>query len=369
MSAHAQTFVIVGAGLAGAKAAEELRAEGFDGRLVLIGAEAERPYERPPLTKDYLRSESPREQVYVHTETFYGEHGIELITGAAVTSLDPAGSRVTLADGREIGYDRLLLATGAEPRRLSVPGADLDGIYYLRALADCDELRARLDAESKVIVIGAGWIGAEFAASARELGAAVAVLDPAAVPLERVLGAEVGAFYGDVHREHGVELLLGDRVEAFEGEGSVRRVRTGGGRTIDCDFVVVGIGVVPRVGLAVRAGLQTDNGIMVDERLATSAPGVYAAGDVANAWHPFYRQHVRVEPWANALNQGPAAARSMLGGEVSYDHIPYFFSDQYDVAMEYSGLASSGTRSSSAAIPPDASSSPSGCAKGASSPA
>ena len=339
MRARAQTIVIVGASLAGAKAAEALREEGFDGQLALIGAEAERPYERPPLTKDYLRSESSREKVYVHPESFYAEHGIELITGTAVTALDPASSRVILADGREMSYDRLLLATGAEPRRLSIPGAALDGIYYLRTLADCDELRARLDAESRVAVIGAGWIGAEFAASARQLGAAVTVIEPSAVPLERVLGAEVGALYRDVHREHGVELLLGDAVEALEGEGSVQRVRTRGGRTIDCDLVVVGIGVVPRVELALRAGLRTDNGIVVDERLATSAPGVFAAGDVANAWHPFYGEHVRVEHWANALNQGPAAARAMLGGEVSYERIPYFFSDQYDVGMEYSGYA------------------------------
>jgi 3-phenylpropionate/trans-cinnamate dioxygenase ferredoxin reductase subunit len=339
MSAQARTFVIVGASLAGAKAAETLREEGFDGWLVLIGAERERPYERPPLSKDYLRSESPREKVYVHPEAFYREHDIELITGTSVTALDPDRSLITLDDTRKLGYDRLLLTTGATPRRLSIPGAELDGIYYLRALSDCDALRERLDAKAKVAVIGAGWIGAECAASAAQLGAEVTVIAPASVPLERVLGAEVGSFYRDVHLDHGVELLLGTGVERFEGDRAVRRVRTSDGRTIDCDFAIVGIGVVPRVGLADDGGLETSNGILVDQRLATSVPHIYAAGDVANAWHPFYDRRVRVEHWANALNQGPAAARAMLGLDVVYDRTPYFFSDQYDVGMEYSGFA------------------------------
>jgi 3-phenylpropionate/trans-cinnamate dioxygenase ferredoxin reductase component len=340
MSLQDQTFVIAGASLAGAKAAETLREEGFDGRVVLIGAEPDRPYERPPLTKDYLRSESPREKAYVHSEAFYREHDIELITGTAVTALDPGRSQVTLENGRDLGYDRLLLATGAEPRRLRIPGADLDGIHYLRTFADCDALRARLEAGGRVVVIGAGWIGAESAASARQLGAEVTVIDPASVPLERVLGVEVGGVYRDLHRDHGVELQLDTGVEAFEGDGSVQRVRTSDGRKIQCDFVVVGIGVVPRVELAENAGLRTDNGVVADQGLATSAAGIYAAGDVVNAWHPFYDQRVRVEHWANALNQGPAAARAMLGLDVVYDRIPYFFSDQYDVGMEYSGFAS-----------------------------
>jgi 3-phenylpropionate/trans-cinnamate dioxygenase ferredoxin reductase subunit len=339
MSAQRQTFVIVGASLAGAKAAQTLREEGFDGRLVLIGAEPERPYERPPLTKDYLRSESPREKTYVHPETFYREQDIELITSTTVSALEPGSSLVTLEDGRELAYERLLLATGAEPRLLSIPGADLDGVYYLRTLADCDSLRERLAGGGHVAVIGAGWIGAEFAASARQLGAEVTIIDPASVPLERVLGTEVGAVYRDVHRDQGVELLLGTGVEAFEGDSSVERVRTDNGRAIDCDFAVVGIGVVPRVELAETAGLETDNGIVVDQHLATSAPDIYAAGDVANAWHPFYERCIRVEHWANALNQGPAAARSMLGREAAYDRTPYFFSDQYDIGMEYSGFA------------------------------
>jgi 3-phenylpropionate/trans-cinnamate dioxygenase ferredoxin reductase subunit len=334
-----QTFIIVGASVAGSKAAEELRTAGFDGRVLLIGAEPERPYERPPLTKDYLRGESPREKAYVHEQGFYEQHQIELETDATVSAFDPVQSSVTLADGRAFDYDRLLLATGAEPRRIPIAGADLDGVHYLRTLADCDMLRERLQVGGRVVVVGGGWIGSEFAASARQGGLDVTVVDPIALPLERLFGAEVGAFYRDVHLDHGVELLLGDGVEAFEGEGAVARVRTATGRVIECDFVVVGIGVAPRVELAGGAGLDIDNGILVDEKLQTSTPGVFAAGDVAYAFHPFYGERIRVEHWANALNQGPLAARAMLGEPVSYDRIPYFFSDQYEVGMEYSGHA------------------------------
>ncbi len=334
-----QTFIIVGASLTGAKAAEELRKEGFDGTLILIGSEPERPYERPPLTKDYLRGESPREKAYVHPEAFYADQDIELMSATPVTALDPGGSRITSKDGRELAYDRLLLATGAEPRRIPIPGSDLDGVYYLRTLADCDTLRGRLEKGGRAVVIGAGWIGAEFAASARQGGLDVTVVDPSSVPLEHVLGTEVGAIYRDIHTEHGVELRLGSEVKALEGDGSVQRVKTSDGRAIECDFVLVGIGVTPRIELAERGGLKTDNGILVDQALLTSAAGVYAAGDVANAWHPFYERPIRVEHWANALKQGPAAARAMLDRDVAYDHIPYFFSDQYDVGMEYSGFA------------------------------
>ncbi len=334
-----QTFMIVGASLTGAKAAEELRSQGFDGRVLLIGAERERPYERPPLTKDYLRGESEREKTYVHEPGFYEQHQIELVTDATVTALDPAGSRVILADGRELSYDRLLLATGAEPRQISVPGSDLDGLYDLRTLADCDALRERLDAGGRVVVVGAGWIGSEFAASASMRGLDVAMVDPHALPNERIFGPEIGTFYRDVHAQHGIELVLGDGVEAFEGEGSVARVLTSAGKRIDCDFVVIGIGVVPRVELATNAGLEVENGIVVDEKLRTSVPSVFAAGDVAHAWHPFYGERIRVEHWANALNQGPVAARAMIGQAVAYDRIPYFFSDQYEVGMEYSGYA------------------------------
>ena len=337
-----QTFMIVGAGLAGAKAAQELRERGFDGRVVLVGAEPEPPYERPPLSKDYLRGESEREKAHVHPAGFYEEQEIELETGSAVTAIDPGTSRVLLEDNRELAYDRLLLTTGAEPRRVPLPGAELDGIHYLRTFADADALRARLrSGAGRVAVVGAGWIGSEVAASARQRGLEVTVIDPLALPNERIFGTEVGSFYRDVHAEHVVEMLLGRGVEAFEGDGAVARVRLSDGTQVECDFAVVGVGVAPRAELARDAGLEVENGIVVDEHLLTSVPNIYAAGDVANAWHPFYGRRIRVEHWANALNQGPAAARSMLGEDVSYERIPYFFSDQYDVGMEYSGYAES----------------------------
>jgi 3-phenylpropionate/trans-cinnamate dioxygenase ferredoxin reductase subunit len=334
-----QTYVIVGASLAGAKAAETLRAEGFDGRVVLIGAEDDRPYERPPLSKEYLRGEVGREKVYVHDEGFYAEHDIALQPGRRAVRLDTSNGEIELDDGERLRYDRLLLTTGARPRRLAIPGGDLDGVMYLRSVGDSDALRGRLDRGGAVVVVGAGWIGSEVAASARQRGLEVTVLDPAAVPLERVLGAEVGAIYRDIHADHGTQMLLGTGVEAFLGDTAVERVRTSDGRELACDFVVVGIGVEPRIELAARAGLAVDNGIAVDEHLRSSAPAVFAAGDVAAAHHPFYGERIRVEHWANALNQGPAAARNMLGRAASYDSLPYFFSDQYDVGMEYSGFA------------------------------
>jgi 3-phenylpropionate/trans-cinnamate dioxygenase ferredoxin reductase subunit len=334
----AQTFVIIGAGMAGAKAAATLREEGFDGRVVLLGAEAERPYERPPLSKEYLRGEAEREKIYVHAAGFYAEHDIDLRTSAAAQSIDIAAREVVLAGGERLRYDRVLLATGAEPHRLRIPGADLDEVYELRTVADCDRLHERLSRGGRLVVVGAGWIGAEVAASARTLGLDVTVIDPAAVPLERVLGTEVGGIYRDIHADHGVHLLLGTGVEAFEGAGSVERVRTTGGRVVDADLVVVGIGVAPRTQLAQDAGAAVDNGVLVDDRLRTSLPDVFAAGDIANADHPRLGR-LRVEHWSNALHQGPAAARNMLGLDRPYDRLPYFFSDQYDVGMEYTGHA------------------------------
>jgi 3-phenylpropionate/trans-cinnamate dioxygenase ferredoxin reductase subunit len=335
----AETFVVVGAGLSGAKAAETLREEGFTGRLVLVGAESERPYERPPLSKDYLRGEAQRESVFVHPEGFYAEHDIELRLDSPAASLDPAACTVVLDDGEALRYDALLLATGAEPRRLPVPGAELDGVLYLRELGDSDALRARLDAGGHMVVVGGGWIGCEVAASARSRGLEVTVVEPQSVPLEGVLGAEAGAIYRDVHADHGVQWRLGAGVAAFEGAGAVERVRLSDGSAVDCDVVAVGVGVRPRLSLAATAGLAVGDGILVDERLRTDAPGVLAAGDVACAWHPFYGERVRVEHWGNALEQGPAAARVMLGSGAAYDRLPYFFSDQYDVGMEYTGLA------------------------------
>jgi 3-phenylpropionate/trans-cinnamate dioxygenase ferredoxin reductase subunit len=333
------TFVIVGASLAGARAAEALREEGFDGRVVLIGAEAERPYERPPLSKDYLRGEFPRGKVYVHEERFYAEREIELRTGTAASELDASARELVLEHGERIGFDRLLLATGAAPRRLDVPGADLEGVLYLRDLADSDAIRDRLREGAHLVVVGAGWIGAEVAASAREKGVEVTMLARDALPLARVLGPDVAAVYRDIHLDHGVEFLSQTTVAAFEGDGAIERVRTEDGRAIDCDLVVVGVGVTPRTELAVRAGIEVDDGIAVDEHLETSAPGVFAAGDAASAHHALYGRRIRVEHWANAVNQGPAAARNMLGRKQPYERLPYFFSDQYDVGMEYSGHA------------------------------
>ena len=336
-----QTFVIVGASLAGAKAAETLRAEGFDGRVVLIGDEPQRPYERPPLSKEYLRGEKDFDAAAVYPAAFYDEQQIELRTSTVVTGVDPGASEVTLSSGERIGYDRLLLATGAAPRRLSVPGSDLDGVHYLRSTADADALRHALTSSAQVVVIGAGWIGAEVAASARQLGATVAMVELASVPLERVLGPEVGAVYRDLHAEHGVDLHFGVGVDALLGSTAVDAVRLSDGTVLPATAVVVGVGVTPRVELAEAAGLGVDNGIVVDEHLQTSAPGIFAAGDVANAFHPRYGTRIRLEHWSAALNQGPVAAQSMLGQATTYDRTPYFFSDQYDLGMEYRGWAPS----------------------------
>ena len=312
------TFVIAGAGLAGAKAAETLREEGFEGRVVLIGDEDELPYERPPLSKEYLQGKAPREKAQVHEEGFYESHEIDFERGTRVKSLDASSGSLTLDGGRTLDFDALLLTTGAEPRQLPI-----DGALYLRSLADSDRLRDEIGEGKHVAIVGAGWIGSEVAASARQLGAEVTLLEMAEVPLERVLGRELGEFYRDVHIDHGVNFLGGADANAID--------------DIEADLVLVAIGVQPRTKLAELAGLELDNGIKVDAALRTSAPNVFAAGDVANAWHPMLERHIRIEHWANALNQGPAAARSMLGREVSYDRVPYFFSDQYDVGMEYSG--------------------------------
>lgn len=341
---HSQTFVIVGAGLAGAKAAETLREEGFDGRLVLLGAEAELPYERPPLSKDYLRGEAERTSFNVHDEAFYRDHDIELRTRCEAERVDASAREIVLAGGERLGYDRLLLATGAQPNRLGIPGGDLDDVRLLRTVADADALREQLKSDHRVVVVGAGWIGCEVAASARQLGAHVTVVEPMAVPLERVLGPQLGGFYRDVHADHGVDFVLGHGVTEISGDGRAERVHLTDGRELACDLVVAGIGVKPRVGLARHADLEVENGVLVDEHLRTSAPEIFAAGDIANAYHPFFGERIRVEHWANALHQGPIAARAMLGRSDVYDRLPYFFSDQYDVGMEYIGYAHRGDR-------------------------
>src|SRR5215218_7399173 len=321
--------------MAGAKAAETLREEGFDGRVVLVGRERERPYERPPLSKGYLLGQSPFDDAHVHDEGFYPEKEIELL---AVTALDLAGHSVTLDDDRTPTYDRLLIATGAVPRRPAIEGTDLDGVLTLRTVADSDAIGVALERGGPIAVIGAGWIGCEVAAAARSRGADVTLIEYASQPLEGVLGTQLGGFFAGVHRQEGVELLTGARVEALEGSGRVEAVRLADGTRIACEAVVIGIGVDPDTRLADAAGLDVDRGVLADEHLRTGDPDVFVAGDAANAYRPRYGRRVRVEHWANALEQGPAAARSMLGRGEPFDALPYFFTDQYDVGVEYVGL-------------------------------
>jgi len=336
-------YVIVGASLAGAKAAQTLREEGFDGPLVLIGNESERPYERPPLSKGYLTGADEREKIYVHPPQWYAEHDVDLRLGTAVTAIDPTGHQVTLADGSQVGYGKLLLATGSSPRRLPVPGADLEQVLYLRTAADSDRIKKAFRSASRVVVIGAGWIGLETAAAARTAGVEVTVLEAAELPLLRVLGREVAQVFADLHRDHGVDLRFGVQVAEITGSGGAANgVLLADGTRIGADVVIVGVGIEPNTGLALAAGLEVDNGIRVDERLRTSHPDIYAAGDVANAFHPPLGKHIRVEHWANALNQPQTAARAMLGQDAVYDRVPYFFTDQYDLGMEYAGYVEPG---------------------------
>jgi NADPH-dependent 2,4-dienoyl-CoA reductase/sulfur reductase-like enzyme len=349
--AAVQEFVIVGAALAGASAAEELRERGFDGSVRLVGSEGHRPYIRPPLSKGYLGGAEDRESVFVHPTRWYADHRIELATGRVVETIDRAGHQVELATGERFRYDRLLLATGASPRRLEAPGAELAGVYYLRTLGDSDALRSVLEVGGMtVVVIGSGWIGMEVAATARTLGNDVTILERGEIPLAKAIGDELGAVFAELHRQNGVVIRAGVSVEGLVdapdsgvgGLGAADRrvggVALVGGEIIPADLVLVGIGVLPNIRLASAAGLEVDDGILVDASLATSDPDVFAAGDVANAWHPLLGQRLRSEHWANALNQGPAAARSMLGEAVSFDDIPYFYTDQFDLGMEYSGF-------------------------------
>jgi 3-phenylpropionate/trans-cinnamate dioxygenase ferredoxin reductase component len=334
-------FVIVGASLAGAKAAESLRKEGFEGTVVLVGEEPERPYERPPLSKEFLRGEAGPEKLYVHADGFYEAKGIDLRLSMTATSLDVADRSVGLASGERLGYDSLLLCTGARPRRLLLPGADLAGVHYLRDMASSVALREAIKSASRVVVLGAGWIGCEVAASARQLGAEVAMVEVGRFPLHKALGPELGGFYRQVHRDHGVEEHFGVTPEALVGSGAVEGVQLTSGRTVAGDVVVVGIGAEPRTELAEQAGLGVGNGVLTDEYLETSVPGIFAAGDLANSFHPLFGERLRLEHWSAARNQGPVAARNMLGAREPYARVPYFYSDQYDVGMEYSGHAPS----------------------------
>jgi 3-phenylpropionate/trans-cinnamate dioxygenase ferredoxin reductase subunit len=337
------TYVIAGASLAGAKAAEALRAEGFDGRLIMIGAESERPYERPPLSKDYLLGKAGRDTIYVHPPQWYAEHDIELRLGVAVTGIDPSAHEVSLADGSRAEYSKLLLATGSSPRRLTVPGADLDDVFYLRNVQDSDRLKAAFQDASRVAIIGGGWIGLETAAAARNAGAAVTVLEASELPLLRVLGREAAEVFAGLHRERGVDLRCGVQVAEITGaSGRADGVRLADGSRVEADAVIVGVGITPNTRLAAQAGLKTGNGIVVDAQLRSSDPDIYAAGDVASAYHPLLGKHIRVEHWYNALHQPHTAAKAMLGQDVAYDRVPYFYTDQYDLGMEYSGYVEPG---------------------------
>ncbi|MEV6396753.1 FAD-dependent oxidoreductase [Streptomyces sp. NPDC051907] len=352
VDAH-RTFVIVGGGLAGAKAAETLRAEGFTGRVILIGDERDHPYERPPLSKGYLSGKEERDSVFVHEPAWYAQADVELHLGQSVVAVDREAKSVRLGDGAVVHYDKLLLATGAEPRRLDIPGTDLAGVHHLRRLAHADRLRRVLTALGRdnghIVIAGAGWIGLEVAAAARGYGAEVTVVEPEATPLHQVVGPELGQVFADVHQEHGVRFHFGARLTEITGQdGMVLAVRTDDGQEHLAHDVLAAIGAAPRTALAEAAGLDLADrahggGIAVDAGLRTSDPDIYAAGDVAAAEHPLLRSRLRVEHWANALNGGPAAARAMLGQDVSYDRVPYFFSDQYDLGLEYSGWAPPGS--------------------------
>jgi NADPH-dependent 2,4-dienoyl-CoA reductase/sulfur reductase-like enzyme len=333
-------FVIVGAGLAGATAAKTLRDEGFDGRVHLIGAEAHHPYIRPPLSKDFLAGAAERDSVFVEPPEWYREHEIDLLLGTEATQVDPAGQRIVLDSGASIDYDAVLLATGSSPRRLDIPGADLAGVHLLRTLDDSEALKAVLaEGGRRLVLVGSGWIGMEVAATARTLGNDVTVLERDPIPLANALGDELGTMFAELHASHGVDLRPSVVVDSITGEhGRVSGVRLDDGDVVDADLVLIGIGAIPNVDLARSAGAAVGSGVLTDAALRTDLPNVYAAGDIADAYHPIAGMRLRSEHWANALHGGAAAARSMLGRSVSYDDIPYFYTDQYDLGMEYSGF-------------------------------
>jgi 3-phenylpropionate/trans-cinnamate dioxygenase ferredoxin reductase subunit len=324
--------------VAGGGAAAALREEGFDGRVVLIGAEQQPPYERPPLSKEYLRGESSFERALFQPPDFYDENGVETRFGVRATRVDAAEKVVELDGGERVAYDRLLVATGGRNRRFRIPGMDLEGIYSLRTVADSDRIRAEISPGRRAVVVGMGFIGSEVAASLRQSGVDVVVVDRNEVPLRRVLGEEVGRVIEGIHRDHGTSMIFEDTVAAFEGVGRVERATTARGRRIECDFVVVGLGVEPVTDLLADTGAEIDNGVVVDEYLRTGVEGIYAAGDVANHYHPVFGRRIRVEHWQNALKQGPVAARNMLDKDKPYDEVPWFWSDQYEHNLQYAGF-------------------------------
>jgi 3-phenylpropionate/trans-cinnamate dioxygenase ferredoxin reductase component len=333
-----EAYVIVGGSLAGATAAVTLREEGADGSVTLIGAEREPPYERPPLSKAYLRGEVPFDKSVVRPAAFYTEHRIETLSGIRVTRIDTSSRVVELEDRRRVPFDVLLIATGGRNRRLSIPGSELEGIYGLRTVDDADRIKAEMSPGRRVVVVGMGFIGSEVAASLRQKDLDVVAIEPAKTPLFRVLGEAVGQSIADLHRAHGVRTIFEDTVAAFEGTRHVARVITKGGLRVECDFVVAGVGIEPVVDILDGTGIHVDNGVVVDQYCQTSVPGIYAAGDVANHYHPVFERQIRVEHWQNAIKQGAAAARNMLGKAVPYDEIHWFWSDQYEANLQYAGF-------------------------------
>jgi 3-phenylpropionate/trans-cinnamate dioxygenase ferredoxin reductase component len=334
----AQRHVILGASLAGATAAITLREEGADGDVILIGAEPQPPYERPPLSKAYLRGEVPFDKALVRPAAFYAEHGIQTMFGTRARRIDPSARVVELEDHRRVSFDALLIATGGRNRTVSIPGVDLDGIYSLRTVQDADRIRAEMIAGRRAVVVGMGFIGSEVAASLRQKGLEVVAIDPSKTPLFRVLGEGVGQTIAKLHRDHGVRMIFEDTVAAFEGTRRVGCVVTKAGLRLECDFAVVGIGIEPAVEALADSGIHVDNGVVVDEYCQTNVSGIYAAGDVANHYHPVFDRRIRVEHWQNAIKQGAAAARNMLGRRIAYDEIHWFWSDQYDANLQYAGF-------------------------------
>jgi 3-phenylpropionate/trans-cinnamate dioxygenase ferredoxin reductase component len=330
------SVVIVGAGLAGAKTAEALREAGYAGPVTLLGTENELPYERPPLSKDYLAGKAEFDAAVVHPQEWYAEHDVDLRRGTEVVAVHPAAHEVELADGSRLPYGALVLATGSEARRLPIPGAE--AALTLRTHADSDTIRATFGAGKRLVIVGGGWIGLEVAAAARDKGTEVTLLESAELPLLGVLGREMATVFAELHREHGVDLRLGVNIEQIDAD----RVRLSDGTEIEADAVLLGVGVRPRTELASSAALDIDNGVLVDASLRTSNPDIFAVGDIANHDHPALGHRVRVEHWATALNQPKTAVAALLGGEDVYDRLPYFFSDQYDLGMEYVGYAAPG---------------------------
>ncbi|WKG10876.1 FAD-dependent oxidoreductase [Nocardia sp. PE-7] len=338
-----QHFVVIGGGLGGAKIAEALRANDFDGRVTLLAAEDELPYERPPLSKQHLAGTQQLPDFTVDSAAWYRDHHIDLRLGTTATAFDPIAKTVTLPDGSTLDYDKLALATGSRARTLDIPGADAPNVYTLRTIGDSNALLEILRTDRRLVIIGAGWIGLEVAAQARAKGSEVTVIETAELPLVGVLGPEMGRFYADLHRAHGVDLRVNTSVdEILTDDGEATGVRLGDGTVVPAQAVLVAVGAQPNIETATAAGLASDGGVLVDAALCTSNPDVVAVGDIAEQEHPLLHRPVRVEHWATALNQPAVAAKTMLGKAAVYDRLPYFFSDQYDVGMEYSGYVGRG---------------------------